>query len=356
MSGGRLRGAENFRFFADRAPGARDGLVAARARASELHAAPADRAGRGDHAVEHAVHAVDLEDRAGARGRLHGRAQAGRVEPAHRDAARRDLTEAGVPAGVLNLVHGYRRDGRQGADRASGDSSRSRFVGESATGSCIMAQGAPTLKRVHFELGGKNPVIVFEDADLDRALDAVVFMIYSLNGERCTSSSRLLVQRSIDERFHRAARRHASQAQGRPSARSRDRDRSADSSDVTSTRCSSYFEVAREEGVDDSRPAARAAGDPSRRQLRAADAVRGRAQRHARRAGRDLRPGADGRSRSPTRPRRSRSPTTRRYGLAGYLWTSDVGRAHRMARKRSRPAWSGSIRRTIATCRRRSAA
>jgi 5-carboxymethyl-2-hydroxymuconic-semialdehyde dehydrogenase len=55
----------------------------------------------------------------------------------------------------------------------------------------IMAQGADTLKRVHFELGGKNPVIVFADADLDRALDAAVFMIYSLNGERCTSSSRL---------------------------------------------------------------------------------------------------------------------------------------------------------------------
>ena len=75
------------------------------------------------------------------------------------------------------------------------------FVGESATGSAIMAQGSKTLKRVHFELGGKNPVIVFDDADLDRALDAVVFMIYSLNGERCTSSSRLLVQQSIAEKF-----------------------------------------------------------------------------------------------------------------------------------------------------------
>ena len=64
-----------------------------------------------------------------------------------------------------------------------------------------MSQGAPTLKRVHLELGGKNPVIVFEDADIDRAVDAVVFMIYSLNGERCTSSSRLLVQSSLYDRF-----------------------------------------------------------------------------------------------------------------------------------------------------------
>jgi 5-carboxymethyl-2-hydroxymuconic-semialdehyde dehydrogenase len=65
----------------------------------------------------------------------------------------------------------------------------------------IQAQGAPTLKRLHFELGGKNPVIVFDDADLERALDAVMFMIYSLNGERCTSSSRLLVQASIHDGF-----------------------------------------------------------------------------------------------------------------------------------------------------------
>ena len=91
-----------------------------------------------------------------------------------------------------------------------------------------MAQGAPTLKRVHFELGGKNPVIVFDDADLDRALDAVVFMIYSLNGERCTSSSRLLVQESIAGQVHREARRARQGAQGRPSARSRDRSRPAD--------------------------------------------------------------------------------------------------------------------------------
>ena len=73
-----------------------------------------------------------------------------------------------------------------------------------------MRQGAATLKRVHFELGGKNPVIVFDDADQERALDAALFMIYSLNGERCTSSSRALVQRSIYEDFAAKERRSAS--------------------------------------------------------------------------------------------------------------------------------------------------
>src|SRR5215217_4845309 len=110
------------------------------------------------------------------------------------------VKQAGVPDGVLNTVHGIGEEAGKAltehpAIRAVG------FVGESATGSAIMAQGAPTLKRVHFELGGKNPVIVFDDADLDRALDAVVFMIYSLNCERCTSSSRLLIQEGIADRF-----------------------------------------------------------------------------------------------------------------------------------------------------------
>jgi 5-carboxymethyl-2-hydroxymuconic-semialdehyde dehydrogenase len=64
---------------------------------------------------------------------------------------------------------------------------------------------------VHFELGGKNPVVVFEDADLDRAIEAALFMIYSLNGERCTSSSRALVQRSVAERVSEALALRAAQ-------------------------------------------------------------------------------------------------------------------------------------------------
>ncbi|HRF09186.1 MAG TPA: 5-carboxymethyl-2-hydroxymuconate semialdehyde dehydrogenase [Xanthobacteraceae bacterium] len=108
--------------------------------------------------------------------------------------------KAGLPKGIVNLVHGF----GESAGKALTEHPAIKaiaFVGESITGSHIMAQGAPTLKRVHFELGGKNPVIVFDDADLDRALDAVLFMIYSLNGQRCTSSSRALIQRSIYDKF-----------------------------------------------------------------------------------------------------------------------------------------------------------
>ncbi|MCE8535403.1 5-carboxymethyl-2-hydroxymuconate semialdehyde dehydrogenase [Ruegeria pomeroyi] len=108
--------------------------------------------------------------------------------------------EAGLPPGVLNLVNGFGED----AGKALTEHPLIKavaFVGESRTGSMIVKQGADTLKRVHLELGGKNPVIVFDDADIERALDAVIFMIYSINGERCTSSSRLLVQDTIREEF-----------------------------------------------------------------------------------------------------------------------------------------------------------
>ncbi|MEO0402197.1 MAG: 5-carboxymethyl-2-hydroxymuconate semialdehyde dehydrogenase [Pseudomonadota bacterium] len=112
-----------------------------------------------------------------------------------------DIAEdAGLPPGVWNLINGLGEDAGKALTEHK-DIRAIAFVGESKTGSAIMAQGAPTLKRVHFELGGKNPVVVFDDADLDSALDAAIFMIYSLNGERCTSSSRLLVQDTIADDF-----------------------------------------------------------------------------------------------------------------------------------------------------------
>ena len=108
--------------------------------------------------------------------------------------------EAGLPPGVLNTVNGF----GEVAGKALCEHPLIKaiaFVGESRTGSQIVKQGADSLKRNHLELGGKNPVVVFDDADLDRALDAVIFMIYSINGERCTSSSRLLVQDTIKDEF-----------------------------------------------------------------------------------------------------------------------------------------------------------
>ncbi len=200
MSSAAVRGAANFRFFADQALAAHDG----QALPTETHLNYTSRRAIGPVGVITPWNTPFM-------------LSTWKIAPAlaagctvvHKPAEWSPYTaqllaeialEAGLPAGVLNVVHGMGE--RAGKALTEHEAVRAvAFVGESITGSMIQAQGAATLKRVHFELGGKNPVIVFDDADLDRALDAVIFMIYSLNGERCTSSSRVLIQSSIYDDF-----------------------------------------------------------------------------------------------------------------------------------------------------------
>ena len=102
--------------------------------------------------------------------------------------------EAGIPAGVLNVVHGYGKDAGEPLCKHP-DVRAISFTGSTATGNRIVQ--AAGLKKFSMELGGKSPFVIFDDADLSRALDAAVFMIFSNNGERCTAGSRILVQKSI---------------------------------------------------------------------------------------------------------------------------------------------------------------
>jgi 5-carboxymethyl-2-hydroxymuconic-semialdehyde dehydrogenase len=102
--------------------------------------------------------------------------------------------EAGIPPGVLNLVHGHGRDAGEPLCQHP-DVRAISFTGSTATGNRIVQ--AAGLKKFSMELGGKSPFVIFDDADLARALDAAVFMIFSNNGERCTAGSRILVQQSI---------------------------------------------------------------------------------------------------------------------------------------------------------------
>ena len=107
-------------------------------------------------------------------------------------------TEAGLPPGVLNIVHGYGKE--TGEPLCSHPDVRAiSFTGSTATGQRIVQNAG--LKKFSMELGGKSPFVIFEDADLARALDAAVFMIFSNNGERCTAGSRILVQKSIYAEF-----------------------------------------------------------------------------------------------------------------------------------------------------------
>jgi 5-carboxymethyl-2-hydroxymuconic-semialdehyde dehydrogenase len=106
--------------------------------------------------------------------------------------------EAGIPAGVLNIVHGFGAEAGEPLCRHP-DVRAISFTGSTVTGNRIVK--ASGLKKFSMELGGKSPFVVFEDADLPRALDAALFMIFSNNGERCTAGSRILVQKSIYPEF-----------------------------------------------------------------------------------------------------------------------------------------------------------
>ena len=319
MAKAALRGAENFRFFADRAEAARDG----RSLPTETHLNYTLRTPIGPVGVITPWNTPFM-------------LSTWKIAPAlaagctvvHKPAEWSPVTAqllaqialaAGLPPGVLNVVHGLGEEAGKALTEHPAIKAVA-FIGESSTGSAIMRQGAATLKRTHFELGGKNPVIVFADADLERALDAVVFMIYSLNGERCTSSSRLLIQESIAPQFLEklAARVRAlqvghpldPQTEIGPLIHQRHRDKVL-----------SYFEIARAEGATVAVGGQAYAG-PGGGQYVTPTLLTG-ARRQMRIAQEEIF--------GPVLTEALAIANDVRYGLAGYLWTADLSRAVRFS-------------------------
>ncbi|WOK37209.1 aldehyde dehydrogenase family protein [Sphingomonas sp. C3-2] len=108
------------------------------------------------------------------------------------------LAEAGVPEGVFNLIVG---DGRVMAEPLVKDVDALSFTGSTTVGQILLQQAAPYMTKVQLELGGKNPLVVLDDADLDLAIDVALQGAFAQTGQRCTASSRLIVAEGIHDAF-----------------------------------------------------------------------------------------------------------------------------------------------------------
>jgi aldehyde dehydrogenase (NAD+) len=115
------------------------------------------------------------------------------------------LDEAGLPKGVINIVHG---GGRDVGDRLvrHPDVPVITLTGSRETGVEVMRNAAENLKHVHLELGGKNAIIVLDDADLELAVEGIIWSGFGTSGQRCTAASRVIVQDGVyDELSSRLA-------------------------------------------------------------------------------------------------------------------------------------------------------
>lgn len=119
------------------------------------------------------------------------------------------MRDVGIPAGVYNVVHGFGPGSAGEALVSHPDISAITFTGETGTGKAIMRNAASDLKKVSFELGGKNPALIFADADFERAVAGTIRSTFTNCGQVCLCSERVYVQRSIFEPFVEALKKGA---------------------------------------------------------------------------------------------------------------------------------------------------
>jgi betaine-aldehyde dehydrogenase len=105
------------------------------------------------------------------------------------------FTEAGLPPGVFNVVQGAAETGSALVNHA--DVAKVTLTGSVETGKIVMAQAARSLKKVTLELGGKSPIVIFDDADMDNALNAAMVGNFYSTGQVCSNGTRVFVQRAI---------------------------------------------------------------------------------------------------------------------------------------------------------------
>ena len=108
--------------------------------------------------------------------------------------------QAGIPPGVINIVHGYGNNAGR-ALTCHDDVAAISFTGGTVTGAAVAANAAPRFKKLSLELGGKNPNLIFADADLEDAVATSIRSSFWNQGEICLCGSRIFVQRSIHDEF-----------------------------------------------------------------------------------------------------------------------------------------------------------
>lgn len=236
------------------------------------------------------------------------------------------IDKADLPKGVFNVVHGF---GETAGDAMvkHPDVKAISFTGETTTGSIIIKNSADTLKKTSMELGGKSPLIVFEDADLDRALDAAVWGIFSFNGERCTSNSRVFLHRNIKDKFVEALKQRVFNIKiGDPMDPSTQLGPLVEKGHYNKVK--SYIEIAKEEGcevVQGTIPEEVKAGNfvPPTILLNATNDMRV--------AQEEIFGPVMAVIEFEDEEEVIKAANDVKYGLAGFVWTNNLKRAHRVA-------------------------
>lgn len=238
------------------------------------------------------------------------------------------IHKANLPKGVFNVVHGY---GETAGDALvkHPDVQLISFTGETKTGSTIIKNSADTLKSCSMELGGKSPIIVFDDADFDRAMDACVWGIYSFNGERCTANSRLFVQESIKDEFVDALKKRVAKIKmGDPLEAATEVGPLIDKGHYQKVK--SYLDIAKEEGAEvitADIPEEMAKGNF------VAPTLLLNAENHMRIAQEEIFGPVLTVMTFKDEEDAIKLANDINYGLAGYVWTNDIKKGHRVAHK-----------------------
>jgi aldehyde dehydrogenase (NAD+) len=239
------------------------------------------------------------------------------------------MHEAGIPPGVFNVVPGYGTIAGA-ALVAHPDVAKISFTGEGRTAVEIIKAGAETLKRVTFELGGKSPHIIFDDAAVDQAINAATASAFVLCGQSCALGSRLLVQRSI---YGRVAEEIARRAQairvGMPLDDQTQMGPQANESQLNKTL--RYLQIGQDQGAKLLAGGHRITDGDLRHGFFVEPTVFGEVSNNMRIAREEIFGPVMSIIPFDTEEEAVVIANDTRYGLTAGLWTSDTGRAHRVA-------------------------